>query len=238
MPAPLSLAVAQPLTVPFDVAANALEHAAAIRRAGARVVVFPEMSLTGYELSARPVDPLDPLLTPIVDACGETETIALVGAPVASETGEGQSIGVLRVAGDGASIVYRKVHPGPSEIAAGIVAGSEPAVIDIDGWRLGLAVCRDTGVTQHARETVALGVDAYIAGVVHEVEACELQAERARAVASAHAVWTATAAFAGPTGEGYNETSGRSGIWSPDGSTVAEAGEAPGEVVTALLTSS
>lgn len=45
---PLPIAVAQPLCVPYDVAANAAAHAAAVRSAGARVVVFPELSLTGY----------------------------------------------------------------------------------------------------------------------------------------------------------------------------------------------
>jgi predicted amidohydrolase len=47
---PLVIAVAQPLCVPYDVAANAVTHAAAVRGAGARVVIFPELSLTGYEL--------------------------------------------------------------------------------------------------------------------------------------------------------------------------------------------
>ena len=35
-----------------NLAANARAHAATVREAGARVVVFPELSLTGYELDA------------------------------------------------------------------------------------------------------------------------------------------------------------------------------------------
>ena len=54
---PLTIAVAQPLSMPYDVAANALAHAAAVRAAGARVVVFPELSLTGYELDAPAITP-------------------------------------------------------------------------------------------------------------------------------------------------------------------------------------
>jgi hypothetical protein len=45
---PLIVAVAQPPCSGYDVAANALAHARAVRAAEARVVVFPEMSLTGY----------------------------------------------------------------------------------------------------------------------------------------------------------------------------------------------
>ena len=56
---PLMVAVAQPPCVAHDVAANARAHASAIRAAGARVVLFPELSLTGYELDADPVVPGD-----------------------------------------------------------------------------------------------------------------------------------------------------------------------------------
>lgn len=40
--------------------------------------------------------------------------------------------------------------------------GDGPAVHDVDGWRLGLAICKDTGVAQHAADTAALGIDAYL----------------------------------------------------------------------------
>ncbi|GJO98261.1 hypothetical protein NJB18001_10260 [Mycobacterium marinum] len=46
----LVVAVAQPRTVMGAVAANVDAHAALIRRANARLVVFPELSLTGYQL--------------------------------------------------------------------------------------------------------------------------------------------------------------------------------------------
>jgi predicted amidohydrolase len=52
----LAVAAAQPPCASYDVAGNAAHHAAAVRAAGARVVVFPELSLTGYELAARPGD--------------------------------------------------------------------------------------------------------------------------------------------------------------------------------------
>src|SRR4249919_3243123 len=92
------IAVAQPRCVSVDVAANALTHAAAIRAARARVVVFPELSLTGYELGASTVDTSDPRLAPITAACAETGSVALVGAPVAGEAGR-RHIAVLAIDG-------------------------------------------------------------------------------------------------------------------------------------------
>ncbi len=231
VPAPrpdLTVAVAQPRCVSHDVAANAAAHAAAVRAAHARVVVFPEMSLTGYELDAAPIAPDDARLAPIVDACAATGALALAGAPV-----PGPHIGVLAVDGTGARVAYGKVHLHHTE-AERFVPG-RPTVLDVDGWRLGLAVCRDTGVPEHAAATAALGMDVYVAGVVHTAHEAALHAERARRVAAGHGVWVATAAFAGPTGGGFDHTSGRSGIWSPSGAALAEAGAAPGDLARAVL---
>ncbi|MEV4123561.1 carbon-nitrogen hydrolase family protein [Nocardia sp. NPDC049707] len=218
----LRIAVAQPRCVAHDVAGNANAHAELIRAANARVVVFPEMSLTGYELDAEVIEPQDERLAPIVAACAQTNTVALVGAPV-----PGPSIGILAVDHRGASVAYRKVYLHGSEDAR--FHPGEPAVLEIDGWRLGLAICRDTGISEHADRTAAYGIDGYVAGVLHSRDEAELHSERARRVAADHGVWAATAAFAGPTGGGYDKTSGRSGIWSATGMPLAEAGTEPGD---------
>src|ERR671914_735218 len=101
MPEPLSVAAAQPACEAYDVAANARRNATAIRKAAARIVVFPEMSLTGYEPDAPTVSVDDPRLRPIVEACSEADAIALVGAPVADDSGR-RYIGMLRVDASGA----------------------------------------------------------------------------------------------------------------------------------------
>jgi predicted amidohydrolase len=108
-------------------------------------------------------------------------------------------------------------------------------VIEVDGWRLGLAVCRDTGVPQHAAATVALGIDGYVAGVVHAEHEAGVHGERARRIAADHEVWVAMAAFAGPTGGGFERTSGRSGIWSAHGELIAEAGPTPDDLARAVF---
>jgi predicted amidohydrolase len=230
----LVIAVAQPRCVSFDVAANALIHADAVRTANARVVVFPELSLTGYELDADTIDPSDPRLAPIVVACAETGSLALVGAPVSGEAGR-PHIAVLAVDGGGASVAYRKTWLGGAEPDR-FAPGDAPAVLEVDGWRLGLAICKDTGVPQHAADAASLGIDAYVAGTCESPEDAARQDERARRIASDHDVWVAFASFAGATGGGYAETAGRSGIWSADGAVVVQAGRGAGEVVRTTLT--
>ncbi|MFI7605978.1 carbon-nitrogen hydrolase family protein [Micromonospora sp. NPDC049366] len=226
---PLRLAVAQPPCVPRDVAANARAHAAAVRAVAARVVVFPELSLTGYELAAPVVAEDDPRLAPLVEACAETGTLALAGAPV-----RGEHIGVLAVDAGGAAVAYRKMWLGEAEQRR-FVPGDRPVVLAVDGWRLGLAVCKDTGVSEHAERTAALGMDAYLAGVVEAARDTAVPEQRARRVAASHRVWVAVASFAGATGGGYAETAGRSAIWTPDGVLVERAGTEVGGIARAVL---
>jgi len=220
--------------VPYDIAANALTHAATIRAAGARVVVFPELSLTGYELDAPAITAEDPRLAPIIEACAAVGSLALVGAPVQGEAGHSH-IGMLAVEGSGATVAYRKMWLGGAEPER-FSPGDRPAVLEVDGWRLGLAICKDTGAPQHASDTAALGIDAYVAGMLEFAEDAAVPEERARRVAADHHVWVAMASFAGSTGGGYTEAAGCSGIWAPDGVVVSRAGPETGAIARATIT--
>jgi predicted amidohydrolase len=230
---PLAVAAAQPLTVSYDLAANAAEHAESVRSADARVVVFPELSVTGYELDAPAIAADDPRLAPIVEACADTGSLALAGAPVDGNDG-GSHIAILAVDGAGAGVAYRKMWLGTAE-ARRFTPGSEPAVLDVDGWRLGLAVCKDTGVPRHASDTAALGIDAYVAGILEPAEDAAVLEERARRVVTDHQVWVVLASFAGSTGGGYDEAAGRSAIWRSDGALIAQVGPEPGAIARATL---
>lgn len=231
---PLTLAVAQPLLRSHDVAANALAHAEAVHAADARVVVFPELSLTGYELEAAALRPNDPRLAPLVSACAERGALALAGAPVPGE-GEQMHIAMLAVDGSGARVAYRKNYLGGDETKR-FTPGPEPVVLHVDGWRLGLAICKDTGIHQHSADTAALGLDVYVAGVLEAEEDAHIQEERARRISREHGVWVAVASFAGSTGGGYSRAAGRSAIWKPGGERLSQAGPEVGAIVRATLT--
>jgi predicted amidohydrolase len=230
---PLDLAAAQPVVTADDLEATVAAHVAAIRAAAARVVVFPELSLTGYRFDAPDIALDDPALTPLVEACAEAGTVALVGAPVA-EPGGRSSIALLAVDGGGVAVAYRKAWLDDSETDR-FTAGAGPVVIDVDGWRIGLAVCRDTRFPEHDAATADLGMDVYAAAVLHHAHEAAVTEERARRVAIDRGVWVAIASYAGPTGEGFATTAGGSGIWAPGGEVLARADEQPGEVARAVL---
>jgi predicted amidohydrolase len=230
---PLSIAVAQPACVPHDLHANGSIHARAVRHARTRIVVFPELSLTGYELEAPAVDPGDLGLGPIVQACRESGSIALVGAPVAGP-GDQTFIAMLAVDPAGVSVLYRKRWLGEAE-GLRFTPGDDPTVLEVDGWRVGVGICRDTGVREHVERMAELGVDVYCAGLVHLPEELGEQEARAMSLARRSGASVAFASFAGPTGGGYSQTAGSSTIWASTGKVLARAGTLPGEIARATL---
>jgi predicted amidohydrolase len=230
---PLTVAAAQPPCVSYEVAANADIHAETVRAAEARVVVFPELSLTGYELDAPAISPEDSALAPIIEACAETGSLALAGAPVPGDA-DSSHIAMLAIEGGGPRVAYRKMWLSTAETNR-FTPGSEPVVVEVGGWRLGLAICKDTGVPRHASDTAALGIDAYVAGILEPAADAAVLEERARRIVGDHQVPVALASFAGSTGGGFDEAAGRSAIWTSDGVVAAQAGTEPGAIARATL---
>ena len=230
----LTVAVAQPRCAAGEIALNAVAHAEAVDAACARVVVFPELSLTGYGFDVPALALDDPRLGPIVDACVRTGAVALVGAPVEDVDGRCY-IAMLAIEGSGVRVAYRKFNVHSSEAGRFSLGPADHAVLDVDGWRLGLAICRDTGIPRHAATTAAAGIDVYVAGILeHSADAAVVEG-RARRIVEEHGVWVAFASFAGSTGEGYDDALGRSAIWGPDGQVHAQAGPEVGGLARAIL---
>ena len=231
---PLAVAVVQPVCVHLDVAANAAAHAQAVLGAGARLVVFPELSLTGYDLAAPAVTPGDSRLTELVAACRTAGATALVGAPVREQDGR-EYIATLAVTGDGVRVAYRKMWLHGEEFDR-FTPGEKPEAMVVDGWRLGLAVCYDAAVPQHAADTAALGIDAYVACTLYGTGPASAARRdgHLRERALAHGVWSVLSTSAGPSGT-YEATSGGSGIWAPNGDVLVQAGPDAGDMVGATL---
>jgi predicted amidohydrolase len=228
------IAVAQLTSVPGDVPANVAAHVALIADAaadGADVVVFPELSLTGYELAAIEQDPgltlasADPRLQPLIDACRSGGLIAVVGAPV-DEDGT-RLLAAVVLDGDGVREIYGKRHVHSSESHL-FTPGDRGVTLDIGGCRLALAVCADSGFPEHAAGCRAAGADAYLVGAFHVDDEDAIAAERMAARARDCGLWVALAEHAGDTGTGAGDACGGSGFWAPGGALVTRLGrEAP-----------
>ncbi|WP_262006485.1 carbon-nitrogen hydrolase family protein [Streptomyces sp. FIT100] len=240
---PLRIAAAQARPAAGDVAANAATTAAMIREAaasGARLVVFPEKFLTGYEPELIRAEPLrcavqgdgDARLAPVTAACRETGTVAVVGAAV--HDGGELYVSALVIGADGALVTrYDKqtLFKAEREVYR---QGARGASLELGGWRLGLGICYDSGFPEHARAAALDGCHAYVVGALFGVGNGHHESRTwfpARALDN-----TVYAVLANHVGEtGGRQACGGSAVWAPDGRLVAEASpDRPGLLVADL----
>ncbi len=231
MRAPLRVAAVQCVAHPGDIPGTVAEHARQIAEAaddGATVVLFPELSLTGYEpdlidLHGIRIAADDPVLQPISLICQQRRVHALVGAPTAGRSLP--QIGVLHVDPRGViRVAYAKQHLHIGEVGI-FGAGSAGAAVEVDGWKLALSVCSDSAVDAHPIEAAGGGADAYLVGALYVIGS-EDRIDEQMQVATAQHMWAVLAQYSGGTGGG--PACGLSGAWRPDGTEVVRLGPGPG----------
>ncbi|SDP24400.1 Predicted amidohydrolase [Nakamurella panacisegetis] len=234
---PLTIAAVQVVSHPGDIAGTVAEHVRQIADAadaGATVVLFPELSLTGYEpdvidLHGIRIAPEDPVLQPLSAICRQRRVHALVGAPTAS--GSLPQIGVLHIDPRGEiRVIYAKQHLDVGEIGI-FSAGDARGSLEIGGWKLALAVCYDAAVAGHPIAARRSGADAYLVGALYVIGS-ESRIDEQMKRATDQGMWAVLAQYSGGTGGG--PACGRSGAWRPDGTEVVRLGTGPGIAVVEL----
>ena len=160
----MQIAIAQLNQVVGDLHANARSILAAVgegERAGARLVVTPELSLCGYP-------PEDLLLRPaFLDACAlelaalaaaVRQSVVVVGFP---EVDAGRCYNALAVLRDGrVAAVYRKQQLPNYTVfdeERYFEAGRDPCIVDVDGLPVGLVICEDCWFPGPARQAKEAG---------------------------------------------------------------------------------
>lgn len=231
-----SFAAAQTTAVPGDVEANLEQHLQLARlaaSAGERIVVFPELSLTGYELelAAELAFARDDLrLAPLAELSKGAGITLVVGAPL--RLGSRLHIASMVLAPDGPPQLYTKRHLGafpgsanpdgrvPPPEASCFEPGELDPLLAIGPDRIALAICADTARPAHARAAAERGATCYLASVFtipseHARESANLRDHAAR-----HSLFVLMANYAAPTGG--LAAAGRSAIWSPRGELLVE----------------
>ncbi|MCR4539807.1 carbon-nitrogen hydrolase family protein [Pseudomonas sp. 18.1.10] len=222
----LTLAAAQSISIAGDVQANIRRHLALMRAAaaqGVNLLVFPELSLTGYEpsLSARlAIAPEDGVLAPLREMARELRLTAVVGMPIRSAPEAGVLIGALVLAADGSLAVYTKQHLHPGEDVA-FVPGQGGAIVELGSERIALAVCADFSHASHPLAAVEARANVYAAGVLISEGGYATDSALLQGYAAEHGLLVLMANHGGPSG-GY-VCAGRSAIWADDGRLLAAA---------------
>lgn len=234
----ITVAAVQSLAVPGDLPRAVSNHARlAVQAAhkGARLAVFPELSLTGYSLALTRSDALtsnDPRLQMLQQISDAHDIVIVAGAPI--ESASGLNIGALCFAPHRPAVTYSKrfLHQGEDKTFA---PGHGGDALSIHDHVVGLAICAEITHPEHATEAAQRGANIYAASCFITPNGYACDTGLLAGYAREHRMMVLMANF----GNG-NETwssAGRSAIWSCSGELLIQ-GPPEGEAVLIAKTSS
>ncbi len=217
------IAAAQIASNRGDLAGNIENHLAAITAAGRQgvsVLVFPELSLMGYEpdlAMACELHPADGRLEPLAHAAKKNRMQVVAGASITS----GQSkpfLGGIVFCDDGSVRTYAKMHLGGCEPSY-FTPGNTLLSIESQGESVGLAICADSASRAHPAAHAAQGATVYAAGVFLNAEWYATDSPRFARYAADFGMLCLMANHADSAGTLVSV--GNSAAWAPDGSLIA-----------------
>jgi 5-aminopentanamidase len=229
----LRVAAAQAESVSGDVEANVATAVGLVERAahdGARLVVLPELFLTGYDPAAwSPASSLadleSPALKPLREATANTGAIAVVGAALRSPAGAAAIALLVFDDRGGVRRVYDKQHLTDDEKPF-FTPGRSGASLVVDGWELGLGICNDGCFPEHAVAAATDGATAYLCPSAYYVGSEHRRDLYYAARALDNGIYVV---FSGLTGRcGGFAFNGGSALYDPEGRPVDRLGQGPG----------
>lgn len=167
----LTVAVAQPLVVPGDVAENLRRMTPMIEQAaqrGADLVLFSESHLTGYDHHGVAIEAAIALDDPAVEALAElARSLDLAIVTGLYERADDGSIhnSAAALLPDGRRIVERKHNIDPYEIGTGRVSAGarQRTTFDHRGATIGMLICADSGIPDIHDDLAGAGCDLVLA---------------------------------------------------------------------------
>ncbi len=221
----ITIALAQLPVIRGAVAENLATHLAYIERAahhGADVIVFPELSLIGYE-----PDLLEPLamsedaevFTALSDAAMANHLVVIAGCPLINDSGK-PHIGAIICFPNGERAFYAKqyLHDGEEAYCS---PGHEGYLFTANGVRIALAICADFSHRAHGEAAAAQQADVYVVSALISATGYEADAQLLAGIAQRHRFPVLLSNHISRTG-GW-QTCGKSGGWSAQGALLTAA---------------
>ena len=219
----MKICVAQTRPIIGDIQRNIEHHKnfiALVGSYGADTMIFPELSLTGYEptlaeaLATQPADKrFDDFQT-----ISNTEQIT-IGVGIPTKTRTGICISLVLFQPHQARQTYSKqyLHPDEDEF---FVNGDGFPSVRVNQTTLALAICYELSVLEHAERAVKSGADIYIASVAKFADGVAKAINRLADIAKTYAMPVFMANCIGPA-DGA-ECAGKTSIWNEKGVLIGQ----------------
>ncbi|MGF1908715.1 carbon-nitrogen hydrolase family protein [Vibrio kasasachensis] len=220
----LSIALAQIPIVDGDIEANLQQHLHAIKQAaeyGADLVVFPELSLSGYVLDRvgeLAFNTKHGILRVLSEQAVANQISVIAGCPLENGT-EKPTISSVICNPTGELGFYAKqyLHSGEEQYCS---AGQHNHYLRLKGYKLALAICSDFSNPQHSHDAVEDEADVYLASALVSPSGYGADADILSNIAATCRLPVLLSNHISPTG-GW-QTAGKSAVWNIDGSVAFE----------------
>lgn len=214
-----------------DTALNLRRHVDVVRRAAQErcdLVLFPELSVTGYRLTDAAQHVMDPhasAFDPLADLAMQHGSTIAVGVPLAA--GGGAQIGMVVFDPSGRRSTYAKQHLHADEQPF-FLSGEVPLDLRVGEARVAPAICYESLVPEHAAAAMARGATVYAASVAKPTKAIARAHAHYAGLASRYGVAVLVVNAVGRC-EGF-ASAGRSAAWSREGALIEALDEEEGEL--------
>lgn len=218
----LIVGIAQFPVVKGDFKTNLEIHHEAVELAaehGADIVLFPELSLTGYELALAEECQVysDSWIVQELSSIATENSVAVIaGAPLGNGDSK-PSIGAIISFPDGSTEFYRKQYlfTGEGEFCS---EGDDNFVFTWNGYRIALAICADFANPKHSADAKAAEADLYLTGALLPENSFERDSGILKGIALEHGFPVLLSNHISQTG-GW-KGGGRSSVWNSSGELV------------------
>lgn len=218
----MKICLAQTRSVKGNIEENIVRHRGFIERAvskAADMVVFPELSITGYEpgLAAELATSVDDQRLNQFQEISTRQNISIViGLPV--KNGNGVSISLLIFQPGSNRQLYSKKYLHADE-APFFISGQNLPVLEATDPLVALAICYELSVPGHAALAAAKGAGIYIASVAKTAEGMDKAGETLPVTAMNYAIPVLLVNCTGPCDNFIS--AGRSAAWNSHGQLLA-----------------
>jgi len=219
----MKICVAQTLAEKGNIKANIKNHLVWIERAlsrGADLIVFPELSLTGYEPGlARDLatDSGDTRLGAFQDISDRGQITIGCGLPITTPLGT--MIGMVIFQPHGPPRVYGKQLLHLDELPY-FVPGGEQLLLSVRGKKVAPAICFESLQPEHAARAMGLGGEIYLASVAKSHHGIAKAVEHFPHIAKKYGVPVLMANGIGPC-DGFL-CGGQSAVWNAQGKLLGQ----------------
>ncbi len=214
----MTLAAAQTLAHRGDIAANIQSHLQHIDRANkhrSQLILFPELSLTGYEPTLAAdlgIQLEDKRLAVFQEKADQFQMIIIVGAPVREASN--LYIGAIVFSPNQPRQLYTKqyLHPGEEKYF-----DSKPCDLQLNfiDEKINIAICADLTEPAHARDAAAQNCSLYLASVLVSVQGLDHDRTLLRQYAKNYQMTVLFSNYVGTSG-GY-DCGAHTSLWSKNG---------------------